>query len=103
VGLSIYYDWKDDGTSPTDAENHFGTTTNDGAPKPAYDEAAALVAKLQGYSFAKRLPADSADDFVLRFLSPKRPMMVTWTAGAPHKIQKSSMTVDFGNRPIAWP
>jgi polysaccharide biosynthesis protein PslG len=103
VGLSIYYDWKDDGTSPTDSESHFGTNTNHGASKPAYDEAAALVAKLQGYSFGKRLPTDSPDDFVLRFSNRHRPVVVTWTAGAPHKLQNSSMTVYFTNRPVAWP
>ena len=36
VPLSIWYDWKDDGTNPGESEHHFGTVTYDLKPKPAY-------------------------------------------------------------------
>ncbi len=36
VDLSIWYDWKNDGPSPTDPEHHFGTSFADLTPKPAY-------------------------------------------------------------------
>src|SRR5207245_1305575 len=32
--VSIWYDWRDDGTDPQETEHHFGTVTNDYNPKP---------------------------------------------------------------------
>src|SRR6185312_15918892 len=49
VPLTIYYDWKDDGSSPTDPEHHFGTVYQDLKPKPAYLAIRHLVQKLRGF------------------------------------------------------
>jgi len=35
VPVSIWYDWRDDGTDPTNNEQNFGLIAFDGAPKPA--------------------------------------------------------------------
>ncbi|MHC4543617.1 MAG: hypothetical protein ACYTDW_03015 [Planctomycetota bacterium] len=36
IPVSIWYDWKNDGTNPDEREHHFGTITHDLKPKAAY-------------------------------------------------------------------
>ena len=51
IPLSIWYDWKNDGTDPTNTEQNFGTVTADLVPKPAYKEMQLLTSSLQGETF----------------------------------------------------
>jgi len=75
VPLSIWYDWHDDGTSPTDPEHHFGTvafTYHAGRdpvydPKPAYKAAQTLASTLEGFRYNKRLVQKDEADYVLLF------------------------------------
>ncbi|HEY0865951.1 MAG TPA: hypothetical protein VGE01_01155 [Fimbriimonas sp.] len=81
VGLSIWYDWKDDGTDPKEVEHHFGTLYPDLRPKPAYEAASALASGLQGYTYHLRLAQRSPDDFLLAFRNKGNVKYVGWTLG----------------------
>jgi hypothetical protein len=96
--LSIWYDWHDDGETPTESEHHFGTVyfpyldrhTPVYQPKPAYLAAKTLTGELGGYRFQKRLAVGGPDDYVLAFRKQDDPQKVRWaawtTADAPHAV-----------------
>ncbi len=96
VPLSIWYDWRDDGTDPKDAEHHFGCV---GLPqheagqavlrvKPAYQAASTLTTTLAGQHFIRRLALGASDDWVLLFGDDRQLVVACWTtADAPRKIR----------------
>lgn len=50
VPLSIWYDWKNDGTDPAEREHHFGTVNYDLTPKPAYTAIQTLTHSWPGFA-----------------------------------------------------
>jgi len=87
VPLSIWYDWRDDGTDPKEPEHHFGVVRHLlRETKPAYPALQALVANLRGYRFDKRVETASPDDFVLLFRKNWQTKYAVWTTNAaPHE------------------
>ena len=63
--VSIWYDWKNDGTSPDEIEHNFGTVYPDLKPKPAYETISTMTRQLSGYRIAHRLDAGSSEIYVL--------------------------------------
>lgn len=94
IPLSIWYDWKDDGTDPKEPEHHFGTVghpeTKDGKPyfrlKPAYLAARTLTNTLKGYHFSKRLAFGSAEDHVLLFENGSKQIVACWTEAEAREV-----------------
>ena len=86
VPISIWYDWKDDGTNPDEREHHFGTMTNDLKPKPAYLAAKTLSQALAGYSVVERLALGDEKDFVLKMKKGKNEALACWTLGEEHDV-----------------
>ncbi len=86
--LSIWYDWRDDGPDPKEAEHHFGTVLLDFTPKTTYRAVQALARALDGYTFNKRLALDSPDDYLLLFTkNGAPPRLAAWTVSAtPHAV-----------------
>ena len=93
IPLSIWYDWHEDGTDPSDPEHHFGTVhfpyyagrnpVYD--PKPAYTAAATLATLLAGDAFNERLQLARSDDYALALSDSATSRYVAWTASAtPH-------------------
>jgi len=86
VPVSIWYDWKDDGTDPNEREHHFGTMTHDLKAKAAYTAAKTLFQTLQGYKVEGRIDLDSEDDFALRLKRDNHVAVVFWTIGEDHEV-----------------
>ena len=87
VPLSIWYDWKNDGTNPHEVEDNFGTVTDKLAPKPAYNAIKLMTHELAGYRINKRLETDK-NDFVLLCTRPfGKNKIVAWTTGEPHPVK----------------
>jgi|SRR5882672_76225 len=90
ISLSIWYDWRDDGLDPNEAEHHFGMVSNlyhEGRepvydPKPAYLAAKTLTAFFNGYRFEKRLEVGAADDYVLVFRKGDDLHFAAWTTAS---------------------
>ena len=80
VDLSIWYDWRDDGTSPSDPEHHFGLRAHDGTAKPAYSAVKALARRLAGYAFYKRLD-EGAGVEALEFKKGSKDAIAAWRVG----------------------
>ncbi len=88
VPVSIWYDWKNDGTDLNEREHNFGTVTPELRPKPAYVAVQTLTRELAGYRIEKRLAVGTEKDFVL-WLTDGRGgnKLAGWTTGEPHLIQ----------------
>ena len=86
VNLSVWYDWRDDGVDTTDIEQNFGTVHHDLSPKPAYRAAQTLLTTLDGYRFMRRIPLESADDYLLLFGQDGQATMALWTVSETHTI-----------------
>ncbi len=126
VPLSIWYDWKDDGTDPSEREHHFGTVLPDLRPKPSYNAIKAMTAELRGFRVMKRLPLENDRDYVLvladdnglqklaawtvgdahsaavqvRDAKEKVLRMISGTGpGFPQKLEKGSLTLQLGPAP----
>jgi len=87
IPMSIWYDWREDGTDPRDPEHHFGLVHNaylsDHAqayqPKPAYLAAKTLTDFFRGYRFQERLAVGSNEDYVLIFANGADRRIAAWT------------------------
>ncbi len=87
VPLSIWYDWKNDGTDPRENEHNFGTVTPDLQPKPAYTAIKVMTHELAGYRIARRYPVASAHDYVLVLTNAAgETKLAAWTRDAPHAV-----------------
>jgi polysaccharide biosynthesis protein PslG len=91
IGLSIWYDWRDDGADPKNKQHHFGVVHQDLSVKPAYTGTKILTSKLSGYSFSNRVSAspNAAGDYVLAFQpvsGPGATKYAVWTTGGPHTV-----------------
>ena len=72
VPLSIWYDWKNDGTDANENEHNFGTVLPDLQPKPAYRAVQTLTRQLAGYRIVRRLSVPDDKDYVLVCGGPVR-------------------------------
>jgi hypothetical protein len=95
IPMSIWYDWRDDGSDPKDPEHHFGLVGNTYQtgrdqvyePKPAYHAAKTLSEFFNGYVFEQRLAVGGADDYVLVFSKGGDRRVAAWTtSAAAHRI-----------------
>ena len=93
VPLSIWYDWKNDGTDPNENEDNFGTVLPDLAPKPAYVAIQTLTRELSGYRVVRRLALPSDKDYALLCQNPAGgKKLAAWTLGEPHPV---SLEISF--------
>ncbi|MCB8932408.1 MAG: hypothetical protein H6534_03105 [Chthonomonadaceae bacterium] len=77
VAMSIWYDWKDDGSDPLEIEHHFGTVATDLREKPAYEAIQAAARRLDGLKFDRRLPGGRT------LFAGAKPALVEVANGAP--------------------
>lgn len=87
IPISIWYDWRDDGTDAAEPEHHFGLVRHHYRggpnqvlePKPAYHAIKTLNEQLRGYHFVERLGIGADYDYVLVFERNGRRRVVAWT------------------------
>lgn len=88
IPISIWYDWRNDGTDPNNIEHNFGLRENDvTVPKHAYFAVKTLTKTLDGYKFYKRIDTKKSDDYILTFRDKKNnEILVCWTKRESHII-----------------
>ena len=86
IPVSIWYDWKNDGTNPKEREHHFGTVKHDLKPKAAYLAAKVLSSTLAGYAITERFDLVSENDFAFKLTNGDREAVAFWTLGPKHNI-----------------
>ena len=86
IDVSVWYDWKNDGTNPNEREHHFGTVMHDLKPKTAYLAAKVLSSTLAGYSVDRMLKLGNDKDFALILKKGRNTAIAFWTTGEEHQI-----------------
>jgi hypothetical protein len=86
VPISIWYDWKNDGTELAEREHNFGTVTHDLQPKPAYVAVQTLTRELAGYRIEKRLATPNTNDWVLLLSKGAARKLAAWTTAESHAV-----------------
>lgn len=87
IPISIWYDWRDDGTDLTEAEHNFGVVshallpegTEPFRPKPGYAALKTVSEFFKGFAFEKRLAVGSDDDYILIFTRDSQKRIAAWT------------------------
>ena len=102
IPLSIWYDWKNDGTNALDPEQNFGMVTADLVPKPAYAEMQLLTESLNGEHFTAQLNDGNPNDWLLVFTSPSgQETLAAWTTGDPDIVTDPTWgTLDLTSTPV---
>jgi hypothetical protein len=86
IPVSIWYDWKNDGTDPNEREHNFGTVGRDLNPKAAYLALKVLSSTLAGYSIDRQLDLGSEEDFAFRLTNEQSEVIAFWTLGKKHTV-----------------
>jgi len=112
ISFSIWYDWRDDGADPNEAEHHFGSVRNTLSvppgsaggsnptgvfqPKPAYLAAKTLSDFHNGYTYQRRLAVGSDSDYILVFAKGEEFRIAAWTTSAStHRVSIPIKEHDF--------
>jgi hypothetical protein len=102
IPISIWYDWRDDGSDPGEPEHHFGLVRNayqSGRDqvyevKPAYRAAKTFSEFFNGYVLEQRRPVGRDDDYALAFSKAGDRRFAAWTTStSAHRI---NIPVDKG-------
>ncbi len=86
VPISIWYDWRDDGTDSKDPEHNYGVMFYDMREKPAYIAMSTLSRVLNGYEYSTRLASESDNDYILLMKNGDSFKLAIWTSGLPHTV-----------------
>ena len=80
IPLSVWYDWKNDGTDPNAEQSNFGMVTADLVAKPAYNEMHLLEKSLQNETFTTKLNDGHSTDWLLVFTALNgQQTLAAWT------------------------
>ena len=86
IPVSIWYDWKNDGTNPNEREHQFGTIRHDLEPKAAYLAIKTLSSALADYSIDERIDLGNEDDFAFKLIKDQSEAIAFWTLGSQHEV-----------------
>lgn len=95
IPLTIWYDWRDDGTDPRNGEHHFGMVGHayhagrDPVydPKPAWHAMRTVATMLGAHQFTRRLEVPSDQDYILLFSKGREVRTAVWTTSSrPHVV-----------------
>ncbi len=85
-GMSIWYDFRNDGQDPKDAEHNFGLFRYDGKEKPAAIAMQRMTQHLSRKRFTRRLTS-RPDDYLLEFADENgKACVAAWTTGKDHAV-----------------
>ena len=94
IPISIWYDWRNDGIDPTEAEHNFGTTNFEYRrdnnpvynPKPSYIAARTFNNVFNGFKYNKRLYITNSNEqrdniYIFLFENGEDVRLAAWTSG----------------------
>ncbi|MBF2708184.1 cellulase family glycosylhydrolase [Flavobacterium soyangense] len=87
IPLSIWYDWKNDGTNFAEREHNFGIVMSDLNLKPAYTAIKTMNQQLKGFSVVSRIDSMNNKDYILLFRNRQgKCKIVAWTSESAHSV-----------------
>ena len=87
IPISIWYDWKNDGTDLNDLGQNFGTVTFDLTPKPSYNATKIMNMQMKGYTLIQRLKLQNDNDYALLFRNEEGNFkLIAWTVDERHTV-----------------
>jgi polysaccharide biosynthesis protein PslG len=105
VPLTIWYDWKNDGTDPAQIGQNRGLVTSTLALKPSYVAATVLTHELSGYSIDRLFNTGSNTDVVLVLTNGSDTVKTAaWTQGSAHNVvlALSALSLPDTTKTIWW-
>lgn len=91
VPVSIWYDWKNDGTDPDEREHNFGLVTHELEPKPAYVALKTMTSELRGFSIVRRVNVGTEDAFVFLLANADgKERLAAWSGKEPRAVKVPS-------------
>jgi hypothetical protein len=85
IPLSMWYDWKNDGTNSAYNEHNFGIVSDNLIPKPSYRAVQTMTRELAGYQIARRLLSDSDTWALLLTNRAGSQKLACWTTDKPRQ------------------
>ncbi len=98
IPLSVWYDWKDDGSDLTQDEQNYGLVqyASSANTKTSYTALKTLTTELAGYELQSRIPMSSSQDYVLLFKnSAGNYRLAMWTTGNIHLVAPNPSGTPF--------
>lgn len=86
IPVSIWYDWKNDGTDSNEREHQFGTVKHDLNPKAAYLAVKVLSSTLAGYSISEKIDLGNENDFAFKLTNGDSEAVAFWTLDPRHNV-----------------
>lgn len=103
--LAVYYDIRDDGTDPANAEHNFGLIQNDYQDKPAGVAVRTLSHVAQGRTFVGFLRTNFSSLTAMRLDGPSDTVVAVWSSGstvpAPISFSAQATGMDMLGKPLA--
>jgi Cellulase (glycosyl hydrolase family 5) len=102
--LAIYYDVRDDGTDPTNAEHNFGLIQNDYQDKPAAVAVRTLSSVAKGRTFVGFLRTNVSTLTAMRLDGPNDTVVAAWSSSSlptPITVAVGTTGVDMLGAPLA--
>lgn len=91
---TVWYNWSESGSSPTDVQQNFGVVTQSLQPKPAYNAAKAALAFLDGFTLSQTIEAGATGTYVLLFAKGVDSRAVLWRSLSGRDV--ASVTLPVG-------
>ena len=106
IPVSIWYEWRDGGRSPDEAEHNYGTLTRDYSPKPAYLAMKTLISQFRDFTPRGRWDLGSSDDDAVLFSRDDEMTLALWTTGKPHEVTlrnglRISESINYLGQPVS--
>lgn len=96
IPLTIWYDWKNDGTDITQLGQNRGVVTADLALKPSYVAVMTLTHELAGYEISTNYYTGNPLDIVLILRNQNGGVKIAaWTQGTPHNVSFQLQDLSF--------
>jgi polysaccharide biosynthesis protein PslG len=87
IPISIWYDWKNDGTNPKELEHNFGIVDYNLGLKPSYTTISVLNKQLKNFYFLRRINVKKNNDYILLFRNDKGIYKISaWTTNTSHPV-----------------
>lgn len=85
-----WYDFRNDGTDPSEREHNFGLLRQDYSPKLAYRVLKAISPIIEGYQFLERVGKQDRNTVQLRYGNAEEQLLIAWSTDGTRSVSVAS-------------